>query len=71
MCIDGRKQICGSSIFESEILVFTLKTERNLHFILIFKMDLEMDIEMDLEMDIEWIWRWIWRWILNGFGDGY
>ena len=55
MCIDGRKQICGSSIFESEILVFTLKTERNLHFILIFKMDLEMDIEMDLEMDIEWI----------------
>ena len=24
---------CGSSIFESEILVFILKTERNLHFI--------------------------------------
>ena len=33
MCIDGRKQICGSSIFESGILVFTLKTE---HFILDF-----------------------------------
>ena len=54
MCIDGRKQICGSSIFESEILVFTLKTERNLHFILIFKMDLEMDIEMDLRWFLTW-----------------
>jgi hypothetical protein len=29
---DGGKN-CGSSIFESEILVFILKTERNLHLI--------------------------------------